>query len=591
VKKLLTITLAIAMVFGVALTAQAINTVQMTLTSPAITKTGCERVGSATFGFDAASRIDQGDWWYMDLPSGTSICNTVDYVLVGNTVVDDATSFVNLTDSTNLIAAFSNVDGVGNTGAGVLLGAGLSDGPFSLTDIGGVAPSNIILNGTMAFHVFAPANGRRVWMYAYGDAGANIIVPPGTQFNIKVIDGNAYNKQLLLDRGTGAIAGDGIYGNSTDDEIDAVGNPTPHVENTLCVNAEGMSGDLMFTSFFSKDNKFTFTGDSQIAHVAAANPIALGFCKGDTTGDIEIGAQNACNFEYEPGTNYCTFTGNRMLIQGSSVFGDIGDRWDISVVSDTAGVYFNGPFTVAGFTPAEDPCVGAGTPVTTGAVGQFLSNGDAAAGPPGSSCSVAANNRVVNLSTADGGVQTIQTYDALWVDLPVLAYDTSIVGNGTEVDVTITLSKYPCGVIFTGTHTIGTFVTTCPAAGGAATTNLLFPWFPPMDGSLAPWWGSFVIVNAGAGSGTVALTFWEADGDVGTYTTPSLATGEQYTPGEMVNLIPMITQTGGTGTIGDSNFAITAVCNFPAGGGFAYTGSANFATGYTAYIGAGGAWQ
>lgn len=402
-KKLLTITLAIAMVFGVALTAQAINTVQMTLTSPAITKTGCEKVGSATFGFDAASQIDQGDWWYMDLPSGTTICNTVDYVLVGNTTVNDATSFVNLTNATTLTAAFSGADGVGNTAPG-FLNAGFSDGPFSLTALSAAVGTPITLTGNMAFHVYAPANGRRVWMYAYGEAGSRITVPAGTQFNIKVMDGNAYNKQLLLDRGTGAVAGDGLYGNSTDDEINAA-RPVPHIENTLCVNAENMSGDLMFTSFFSKDNKFTFTGDSQIAHVAAANPITLAFCKGDTTGNIEIGAQNACDFAYETGTNYCTgFTGNHLLIQGSSVFGDIGDRWDISVVSDTAGVYFNGPFTVTGFTPSEDPCTAGGAAVVTGAIGQFLSNGNAASGLPGNSCSVSAANRVVNLKTSNGGV-------------------------------------------------------------------------------------------------------------------------------------------------------------------------------------------
>eukprot|EP00831_Metopus_contortus_P010924 TRINITY_DN14295_c0_g1_i2.p3 TRINITY_DN14295_c0_g1~~TRINITY_DN14295_c0_g1_i2.p3 ORF type:complete len:142 (+),score=32.85 TRINITY_DN14295_c0_g1_i2:121-546(+) len=74
----------------------------------------------------------------------------------------------------------------------------------------------------------------------------------------------------------------------------------PYEENTLCVNAESYASDYVYVSFASKNDKFTFTGDSQIAHTAAKGSIALKACKGNTTDNIPISAQGStCGFDYE----------------------------------------------------------------------------------------------------------------------------------------------------------------------------------------------------------------------------------------------------------------------------------------------------
>ena len=66
---------------AVAATAQAFNSAQVTTTSPAIVKSGCERIGSVTFTFDQGTSLQEGDWFYMDLPANTSICSTIDYMI------------------------------------------------------------------------------------------------------------------------------------------------------------------------------------------------------------------------------------------------------------------------------------------------------------------------------------------------------------------------------------------------------------------------------------------------------------------------------------------------------------------------------
>jgi hypothetical protein len=377
----------------------------------------------------------------------------------------------------------------------------------------------------------------------------------------------------------------------------ATGAVVPFIENTLCVNASQMSGSLMFVSFASLNDFLTFTGDSQIAHVASANPLALAFCKGDTTGNILMGTQGACRFEFETPVGYCptppaTFVGNRMFIQGTTTFGDPADKYDIRIYSDTPGVYFSAAPTISGFTPAATTeC----TAVAGGAVGAptFIPVNEAGtlnAVYPGTTCAVPADNRVREIRTVGGDITGIDTYDALWIDLNQMVYDTSVVGDGTAAVIRISFRKYPCGEIFTASHTIGTFVTTCPV--GAGGTTLLYPFLPPMDGSIPGWWGGFTVVNGSTAAGTAVLTFTEADGDTATFTTPSIAAGGQWNAGALATLMAQVTPgAANAGTFGDANVAVSAACAFNLGGGFAFTGNGEEGTGYTAYVLGAAGWQ
>jgi hypothetical protein len=125
-KLMIAMAIAVSMVF--ALPAFAVNTVQVTLTSPTIVKSGCEKAGAVTFQFDAGSNINVGDWWYMDLPSGVSLCNSINYLVTGGAgpiTVDPANSanavFTAATDS----IADSATNTVLSGSAGVLTGTNL----------------------------------------------------------------------------------------------------------------------------------------------------------------------------------------------------------------------------------------------------------------------------------------------------------------------------------------------------------------------------------------------------------------------------------------------------------------------------------
>jgi hypothetical protein len=406
------------------------------------------------------------------------------------------------------------------------------------------------------------------------------------------LGGGQWPNAIVLDSDGDGTYGDGTVGNANADTIHGV---APHVENTLCVNAENMSGDLMFVSFDSLDDKFTFTGDAQIAHVAAENPLSLVFCKGATTGDIAIGTQGACSFDFETAAGYCpsppaSFVGNRIILQGTTTFGNPGDRWSMRIFSDTPGAYFTAGATLSGFTPtATDECTGPGTAINV-TFRLYNEAGTANATAPGTSCSVGAASRVRELRTPEGAITGIETYDAIWINLPTMAYDTSIIGNGVEADVRISFRKYPCGEIFADTHTVGTFVTTCPV--GVGQTTLLFPFMPPFDGSIPGWWGGFVINNAGSEAGGAELTFCEEDGDQATLSISSIAACGIWNPGTLSDLLTQVTpDPGNSGTFGDSNTHIVAVCDFNMGAGFAFTGNGEEGTGYTAYVLGAAGWQ
>ena len=89
----------------------------------------------------------------------------------------------------------------------------------------------------------------------------------------------------------------------------------------------------------------------------------------------------------------------------------------------------------------------------------------------------------------------------------------------TEVTLGIVWSKYPCGEIWNGTITIGTFVSAC-ATTTTATSTLFFPFMP--GSAFVGWWGGYVVSNASTVAGTAVLTATDVNGNSATYTTPSI---------------------------------------------------------------------
>lgn len=572
----------------------AANQVQVTLTSPTIYKAGTEKAGSVTFSFDEGSVISAGDWWYMDLPNNVTVAKDIDYVIAG---VNGAVPTVNFAAGRS--AALISNAGVVNHALATESVANMDTGPLQPETAGpGATAAGYALTttgGNMAFQVLGTAGARRIALYALtADAAPTLTVSAGYKLDFKILDGAAHNvintanpdTVILLD-----VDGDSIYGEQNysttadevitgDDTTAAAAAGVPYVENTLCINAESYGSDYVYVSFASKNDKFTFTGDSQIAHTAAAGALSLKSCKGDDTADIEIGGQGStCSFDYEAGTSYCSsYAGNRIMIEATSgAFGDIDDKYTMTaeIVSPADGVYFTGAATLYGVKSTEDECDTmvnvAGYRAAIGSVDKKYQGTDATpTGWAGTSCTVKDGYRIDKIETTTAF--ELDDFDTVVANFSSFAYDSSAVTAGEEVQVKVTLNRYPCGQIFEGTRTIGTFVTSC---GSASTTTLYFPWFP--GSAAAGWWGGFAITNVSKTAGVVTLTYYDADGKSATYTSSSVAAGAQFNSAAVV----MADLTDVDGFDSTKNYSVVASCGFTAKG-FAFNGNGREGVGYTA---------
>ncbi len=600
-RRIFVVAVALMSVAIFATSSYAANRVNMTLTSPTIYKSGCEKAGSTTYEFDAGSTINAGDWWYMDLPENITLCKNYDFIVAGAAA---GTAAPNVTINAAALP-YQNV--VFNTGAGIgAIAAATVTGPLT---IGGNNPANPTITNQFAFLVKGTSGQRRITIYALTSPAVadvpSLVVAADCTLQLKIFDGAAWsltdgtigangNRILTDDDGDGtygeigalvALAGNEVIGNVNTADV-TIG--APYVENTLCINAEAMSGQYVYTSYASKLDKFTFSGDSQIAHTATAGSIALASCKDSDQFDIEVdSAQGAtqCWFDYEATTsgtngNYCD-TGwpsveeQRFLIEATSgAFGDIGDKYTITaeITSPSNGVYFGGTPAVTLIKSTQDECNVAGTAPTTAPVWVGTDDsGDTVTGYNGGDCSVDDDEMAVKLTQTGTSAITLDGYDTIYVNFADFVFMNTAVDVGEEVTVELTLNRYPCGEIFSDSRTIGTFVAECGTVAG--TMTIRFPWLPGSDA--AGWWGGFVIANFGASEGTATLTYRDSAGATATYTTDAIAAGSQW----VSTAITEADLTDVDGYDAALNFSVQAVCGFTARG-FAFTGNGEEGTGY-----------
>jgi len=576
-------------------TSFAANEVQMTLTSPVIYKVGCEKAGSTTYVFDQSAQIAAGDWWYMDLPENITLCKSYDFVVAGQTGPGAAGSpEVCIFNTTYTSTRFNNGQFVTTAVAAT------TDGPMK--PIAGSGVVGYVVAGNMAFLVKGTSGQRRVTIYALGQRDTNGGAAPtltndaSSKMQLKIFDGLSHSLTTTVDANDTVILvdadSDGVYGElngaSADDVIggDATVNATagfPYVENTLCINATALAGQYVYTSYASKGDKFTFTGDSQIAHTGTASSIALAACKGETTDAISMTTlQGAtCSFEYDHLTptngNFCTATfHNKLLIEATSgAFGDIDDKYyvELEITSPNDGVYFGGAPAVMAYKSTEDECDWTGAVGTAmGATWWYYEGATRTTTFTGTDndCAVGSGQQVDYITQTN--TMDLDDYDTIWVNMPAFYYTSAAIAAGEVVTVEVTLNRYPCGVIFTDTLDLGSFVTSCT---NATTTTLYYPWLP---GTAATgWWGGFVITNIGGTAGTATLTYSDSTGAQATYTTASVAAGAQW----VNTAVTAADLTDVSGFDMSLNHSVTAVCAFNARG-FAFTGNGGEGTGYLA---------
>ena len=294
-KKLSIIMIALMAVVMFTAPSFAKNTVQMTLTSPTIYKEGCEKIGSTTYSFQEASVINVGDWWYMDLPENVTICKNYNYVIAGRDIANPTVTLV----TGSLPSIYQNVT---FAGGGIAVGDTIEAGdtivgPLSVTGTNGVDRAV----GNMAFLVKGTSGSRRITIYALtpGGTASTLTVDDETQLHFNLFDGQEHEVETA-DPDSSVILLPGTGANALVYSTPITAGTFPAVENTLCANAENYTSQYVYTSYASKDDNITFSGDAQIAHTGASD-ITLESCAKDATiPTVEIvGDQGVCEIDYE----------------------------------------------------------------------------------------------------------------------------------------------------------------------------------------------------------------------------------------------------------------------------------------------------
>lgn len=608
-KKTIAIVAALFMVMGLAGTALAAFQVEVKTNSEGVTaaENACEKAGNITFTFDSGTVIRDGDWWTADLPIGVEVCHSFDFVILGVDAIGGGISVPNN-------GGFVLTNSPGDTGATLdndlwtVKDAVAGDGVTGAITVAG--SSNIF------FRVRATAGSNRLRIDAYDedDTGAlgivdpsnyngssSLTVGPGTEFSIKLFDSEAHD-------GTGPSGGVWAYNDSDDDDYYGDDNAADYLQadndwdNTYCINVDaavygGSTVNVSINSGGVSGNNFLSFNPSnpQVAHIVSATAITLEMCKQDEFGYVSLeGGQNAtCNFDYNTATDYCTDQGsanffaaggNYLILENQTGnYYQPGDNFRVVLEVSGNGAYFaDAGAAVRGYTALDDsPC-----DTTNAAIAGLVFTPDVETGNV-IGTGVGANWDCGEFDDEDTFVELesaaftgIDNFNRLRVDIPEIAFEAAAFSSGDQVTVTVQLWRLPCGLIFEGERIVAEFVDECAAA--APTTTLYYPYAVALDGSQG-WWFGMTIGNPSGAAGTATITVAEMDGDIGTWTTPSIGALGLVVYGGPAVLAELTPNAGNAGTLGDSACHIVVTCNFAAAGGFAMCGNGTDSTGYTAY--------
>jgi hypothetical protein len=221
----------------------------------------------------------------------------------------------------------------------------------------------------------------------------------------------------------------------------------------------------------------------------------------------------------------------------------------VNGASGDNGVYFSDdPLQSGAYDTSTDACLMTGMMSHTAS---YYTAVGAPATPEAQStlCTVAFAGRAVRMVTAASSLGIGTTQDYLAFDLPWFNYQLDMIAEGDVVTIMVTLTKVPCGTVFSGEFNIGTFG--CPTTPVTPTSCIYFPYFTEIGADADAYWDGIVITNMASTDATVTITVYEADGDVGTATV-TVNSMSQY-----VNLLSNITFAT-SGTLGDSSCYVQA---------------------------------
>ncbi len=466
------------------------------------------------------------------------------------------------------------------------------------------------VNGGVVFWVRGSVGSQRVTITVLSDGPVRNGVDEVDLVNLPSVTFNANNpsdvnsKMVLniLDQKVYPGSASGLY---TDRDKVVGPNGTYDLavvpaENTLCINVShaDFNNEYVKMSFDSKADKYTWIpSDPQIAHVVPQKTITLAACDKPACGYIPTpsaagqGGTLACvaiNNEAASGglltaqlayattaDGYCagTHRNNRLVLQRTDGVGfDAGlyqVQLEILVNGQTGdfGAYFAGPIAVAasstltGAANSASACeittagVPAGTPIYYNAanmssVYQLDAAGTTSLTPAGDTdCTIAAGGRITKVKTPETSFFNGNDQDFLFVDVPTIIWDNTLLTEGKVLSVRVTLLKAPCGTLFTGDLCIGT-------RGCQAATNpdlcreyaRTYPFF----GKEADYVNVLGITNTYSTPLTFAVTVYEKDGDK---FSGSITVGANQIQATVLSSLPsatLLAGSTGSGILGDS---------------------------------------
>ena len=548
-KKIFTMLFVTVFMLATAGIALALDRVEVKVTSePIMAKATCDKAGGFSLEFDGDTILTDGDQITIDVDyingsAYTSLCRDIDIVIAP---LDD----VILTPGSVSGTSWDGTSSIANENSPVY-----STG-IAMTSIGGIF-----------FHITGQEGTQRITVDILGVNAGDFVQVGDDPDDVMVI--SFFDQQTNDDYST-----NGIYYDPDDDDDDTThvyDNDAEMAHNTPCINVSQRDEATVDANMDSKEDKYTFIpSDPQIAHIVSASEITLENCKGAKTGYIPLPEEQAdCDpFDYETGIGYCfnTHEDNHVLLVNTGSFPEVDYQIQLEIVEPGSGVYWSdGEISAQGYEKESDACSDddASTKFATAdyeyhdADSDKLENADIVSSPD--ACEIDKKAKAVKILT---DVDEIFGYreKVAWIDMPDLIYDNSV-SSGQVVKVTVKLIKAPCGELFSGDVTVGTFG--CQAA--EESNNLLYPYFTAMEHGADAFWDGFVVINTGNIDGTAKLTIYEMDGDVATMEIEVPAHG-MYVNMLSAMVAEMTLITSVDGTLGNARCYISVSADFTCDG-------------------------
>jgi hypothetical protein len=564
-KKLITVFLAVFFAFGMAQAGEQVYI--QAPDNPGIPAGSCQAISQIILGLSGNVTLRAGDVGQFNLPVGITVCKDIDF-FVGNS---QARLVSGLAATTYGPMELFKVPTTGG-GAGVYIRVQASTGSQSvvLTVIGGSTADWVGMGGgdkelALRIRLF----DRAIW------AGA-----PGAAIKYNA---NDFSHWLYTDGN-----GDGVI--TPPRSVDAAMFTPPTTDkndgNAICIQTPANWTAIVTAAFESQDilnpgiPKWDFTNDPAfeagdnviyVANILSATAFeCLPICKDDDWDYVPITSvgqtAGSCMFDYNTAAGYCTtpapaWTGNRLAIKKTSNFASGDYELVVTVTGD--GTWFNGASAVGvwGYAlgTANDVVCTTTAASVVDATYYFTQTGPRTAPAGDTNCDVALNERITRLVIDLGA---LNPFAIIKVWIPSFQYHLADVASGDEVQVTLDLVKKPCGSIFTCTEKVAEYIDVCSVVVPTVSDCWTFPYFPPINDAV--WWNGAAFANCSSMDATCNLSFYESDGDLGTYTLtlgPWGAWSGLWTS-LSASIVP---DAGNAGSIGDATFFICICCQPGAG--------------------------